>query len=111
MDNFADIKHNRLDATVFVYEDYETGEIHASYIDGAKRFDSDKGFIHLATLEPRAWIEHNYKRKQVDLTDDEIKAIALPMIPDEECASEEQANFLAIAVIRAVIAADRRKNK
>ena len=46
-----------------------------------------------------------------DLTDDEIKAIALPMIPDEECSSEDQANFLAIEVIRAVIAADRKKNK
>ena len=100
MDNLADIKHNRLDATVFVYEDSETGEIHASYIDGVIRFDSDKGFIHLATLEPRAWIEHNYKRKQVDLTDAEVEAIMV-----------EQGDLRTTAFARAVIAADREKNK
>ena len=48
--------HN-LDATVFVYRLRETGQIKCEYIDQAKLMEDDPEWEHMATLEPRMWIE------------------------------------------------------
>ena len=51
--------HN-LDATVFVYRHRETGEIRAFYVDDARAMIDSDDYEHVATLEPRAWIEHHF---------------------------------------------------
>jgi hypothetical protein len=51
--------HN-LDATVFVYRLKETSQIKCEYLDKAKEFEDDPDWEHMATLEPRMWIEHNW---------------------------------------------------
>ena len=51
--------HN-LEATVFVYRLKETGQIKCEYLDKAKQLEDDDAWEHLATLEPRMWIEYNY---------------------------------------------------
>lgn len=54
--------HN-LDATVFVYRNADTGEIKAHYADAAKAFERAEdrwAWIHVATLEPRLWIQAHY---------------------------------------------------
>ena len=53
--------HN-LAATVFVYQLKETGQIKCEYLDKAKDFEEDNAWEHLATLEPRMWIEYNYAK-------------------------------------------------
>lgn len=56
--------HN-LEATVFVYKSKADGSIRAEYMEGARDLDKDE-WIHLATLEPRLWIQHHYEdRKSV----------------------------------------------
>jgi hypothetical protein len=57
----ANQTHN-LFATVFVYQLKETGQIKCEYIDEAKKLENDDAWEHLATLEPRMWIEHNYHK-------------------------------------------------
>lgn len=51
--------HN-LDATVFVYRHRETGTITALYSDDACAMNYRPDYEHVATLEPRAWIEHHF---------------------------------------------------
>lgn len=51
---------NNLDATVFVYRNKETMQIKCEYVNKAMALEDDNGWEHLATLEPRAWIEHTY---------------------------------------------------
>ena len=51
--------HN-LDATVFVYRHRETGEIRALYMDDARAMIGRDDYEHVATLEPRMWIEHHF---------------------------------------------------
>ena len=51
--------HN-LDATVFVYRNRETGEIRALYVDDARAMIGRDDYEHVATLEPRMWIEHHF---------------------------------------------------
>ena len=50
--------HN-LQATVFVYKSKADGSIRAEYINGAMVMGDD--WIHLATLEPRMWIQYHYE--------------------------------------------------
>ena len=51
--------HN-LEATVFVYKSKTEGSIRAEYMEGARGLDKDE-WIHLATLEPRLWIQYHYE--------------------------------------------------
>lgn len=51
---------HKLEATVFVYSHKKTGRIQAHYIELAKMLENDVEWEHLATLEPRMWIECNY---------------------------------------------------
>lgn len=51
--------HN-LDATVFVYRHRETGAIRALYADGARAMIGRDDYEHVASLEPRMWIEHHF---------------------------------------------------
>ena len=51
--------HN-LDATVFVYRHRETGAIRALYVDDARSMIGRDDYEHVASLEPRMWIEHHF---------------------------------------------------
>ena len=51
--------HN-LEATVFVYRHLETQEIRALYMDDARAMIGRADYEHIATLEPRMWIEAHY---------------------------------------------------
>ena len=51
--------HN-LEVTVFVYRHRETREIRALYIDDARAMTGRADYEHIATLEPRTWIETHY---------------------------------------------------
>ena len=51
--------HN-LYATVFVYRHRETGAIRALYMDDARAMIGRDDYEHVATLEPRMWIEHHF---------------------------------------------------
>ena len=53
--------HN-LEATVFVYQLRETGQIKCEYLEQARILEDDPDWEHLATLEPRMWIEHNWEK-------------------------------------------------
>ena len=62
----------KLDATVFVYRHKVTGKISASYLEDAKWLDSRDDHEHVATIEPRMWIEYHYDYiKQLQETSDE----------------------------------------
>ena len=48
------------DATVYVYRHRKTGAITALYSDSALGMMYQADYEHVATLEPRAWIEHHF---------------------------------------------------
>ena len=48
------------DATVYVYRHRETKVIAALYSDAALDMLHNADYEHVATLEPRAWIEHHF---------------------------------------------------
>lgn len=50
--------HN-IEATVFVYRNKKTKEILCEYISTARDVDESK-FDHIATLEPRLYIQYHY---------------------------------------------------
>lgn len=54
---------HKLDATVFVYRHRKTQKIAARYLDDARALDGDKAWEHVATLEPRMWIEYHYDER------------------------------------------------
>ena len=56
--------HN-LEATVFVYKNKADGSIRAEYMEGSLGLDKDE-WIHLATLEPRLWIQHHWNEVNHD---------------------------------------------
>lgn len=56
---------NRLDAIVFVYRHTATGEIRAEYSDAASECTIPE-YEHIATLEPRAWIQAHYDEVKHD---------------------------------------------
>lgn len=51
---------NNLDATVFVYQHRHTREIRCEYIGAARQLEDAAEWEHLATLEPRLWIQHHW---------------------------------------------------
>lgn len=50
--------HN-LQATVFVYRNKKSKDIRCEYNSTAKDVDETK-YDHIATIEPRSWIQHHY---------------------------------------------------
>jgi len=52
--------NNKLDATVFVYRHKTTGKISALYLEDAHALDGQDDHEHVATIEPRMWIEYHY---------------------------------------------------
>lgn len=50
----------KTEATVFVYRHKTTGIVKAHYIEAALNFEETAEWEHVATLNPRAWIEFNY---------------------------------------------------
>lgn len=48
-----------LEATVFVFRHRHTGKIKAEYAEEARLVSVDD-YEHLATLEPRMWIEYHF---------------------------------------------------
>ena len=48
------------DATVYVYRHRKTGAITALYFDSALGMMYQADYDHVATLEPRSWIEHHF---------------------------------------------------
>lgn len=52
--------NNNLDATVFVYRHRDTSEVKALYHDSALGMTYQTDYEHVATLEPRMWIEHHF---------------------------------------------------
>jgi hypothetical protein len=53
----SDIEH-----VVFVYRDLYTGEILCFYAEEARAIYNDNNFEHLATLNPRMWIQCNWDK-------------------------------------------------
>jgi hypothetical protein len=66
---------NKLDATVFVYRSRIDGRIHAEYIDTAREMDKSPDWEHIATLEPRLWIQHNYAAPQPQREQDTLNCL------------------------------------
>lgn len=54
-------EHN-LDATVFVFKHRVTGEIEAHYWDKAKHRTEHPDWLHVASIEPRYWIQAHYQK-------------------------------------------------
>ena len=53
---------NSLGDAIFVYQHRDTGEIRALYLDDAHVLSRREGWLHVGTLEPRAWIEAHWRR-------------------------------------------------
>ena len=47
---------------VFVYRHKETGNIRCEYFGGARFMEDELDWEHIDTLEPKQWIEINYKK-------------------------------------------------
>jgi hypothetical protein len=50
-----------IDSIVFVYKHKKTGEIFARGRNEALAFEDDENFEHIATINPRMWIEAHYE--------------------------------------------------
>lgn len=57
------LPHN-LNSTVFVYRHRETGAIRALYTEDARAMTGRDDYEHVASLEPRMWIEHHFDGKR-----------------------------------------------
>ena len=56
--------HN-IEASVFVYEHRQTGEVRAEYLNAALALGhEDEHWRHVATLEPRMWIQAHWRTVQ-----------------------------------------------
>ena len=53
---------NNLAATVFVYRNRVTSEINCAYLECVKDLESSPVWEHLASLEPRLWIQAHYAK-------------------------------------------------
>lgn len=54
---------NNIDATVFVYRSKIDGSIKAMYANELREFDP-KDHNHVATLEPRMWIQYHFDDRE-----------------------------------------------
>ena len=69
--------HN-LNCTVFVYRHRETGAIRALYTEDARAMTGRDDYEHVASLDPRMWIEHHFDdaaKERQPLTDEQIKGL------------------------------------
>ena len=69
--------HN-LNCTVFVYRHRETGAIRALYTEDARAMTGRDDYEHVASLEPRMWIEHHFDdaaKERQPLTDEQRYAL------------------------------------
>ena len=66
---------NRLEATVFVYRHGVTGGIRAEYLDTANQIEDTKEWSHIATLEPRLWIQAHYTDPAPMSKEDMVKVL------------------------------------
>lgn len=87
--------HN-LDATVFVYKHKATDEVKAFYTNDAFVVDKNSDYEHVATLEPRMFIQEHYaalerERQWVGLTVGDLAQI-------ESDAFWQVGNHMAIAL-------------
>lgn len=58
------LPHN-IAASVFVYEHRQTGEVRAEYLNAALALGhEDEHWNHVATLEPRMWIQAHWRTVQ-----------------------------------------------
>jgi hypothetical protein len=53
---------NEVHHAVFVYRNLDTREIKCFYAEEARAIHNDAGFEHLATLNPRMWIQCNWDK-------------------------------------------------
>ena len=51
---------NNIAATVFVFRHRETGQITAHYAEASRIASEDADLEHVASLEPRLWIQAHY---------------------------------------------------
>lgn len=75
--------HN-LNSTVFVYRNRETGAIKALYTEGARAMTGRDDYEHVASLEPRMWIEHHFDdaaKERQPLTDEKLRAMWVNYAP------------------------------
>jgi len=54
-------EQNNIAATVFVFEHRKTGDISAHYLNTAKSAEANPDLKHVASLEPRLWIQSHWK--------------------------------------------------
>ena len=69
--------HN-LNSTVFVYRNRETGAIKTLYTEDARAMTGRDDYEHVASLEPRMWIEHHFDdaaKERQPLTGGQIKGL------------------------------------
>lgn len=52
---------NNLEATVFVYQSKVNDEVRCCYLEAARAYDNDPEWDHVATLEPRLWIQAHWR--------------------------------------------------
>ena len=50
---------NNIDATVFVFR-HKSGKIKAAYTEQTRAILENEEYEHIATLEPRAWIQAHF---------------------------------------------------
>lgn len=60
----SDQQPNMIEATVFVYRQKYTGQVRCEYIDRARLLEDDPAWEHMATLEPRRWIQAHWEKVQ-----------------------------------------------
>ena len=79
-DMAADKLQENLSATVFVYRHYKDKTIKAEYYSEAKLLDDSAEWEHIATLNPRMWIEYHYSEVEAlaDHTEDNLEMVAQP---------------------------------
>ena len=98
--------HN-LDATVFVYRHRETGAIRALYVDDARAMIGRDDYEHVATLEPRMWIEHHFDdaTKESEACAKIADAELTPYQPEAPVSQYQSGIFTAAEHIAAAIRA------
>ena len=75
--------HN-LNSTVFVYRNRETGAIKALYTEGARAMTGRDDYEHVASVDPRMWIEHHFDeaaKERQPLTDEKLRAMWVNYAP------------------------------
>lgn len=79
---------HKIEATVFVYRHKETGKVKCEYLENAKELEDAPEWEHMATLEPRMWIEYHWKDDLPAVCAwNEIDNLNLPDTWEAECGA------------------------